>query len=208
MGWFGKLIGSPDRTLLATGIPGRGEITGVSPSGSSMQLGNGLVERNCTFTVNVWIDGVPMYSATVAQRIPELALPQLSTGRAVVAVRVDPKNTSNVAIEFGAEVPEVVLAATSGPGTAAWVLEHGTPIKVVVVQSQNARMKHANGTDVYALTLTVYEGVPVPYQLVVGNGIPPESLQYLFPGSRLHAKLGTEPDAVVIDWVAGPVVAG
>jgi hypothetical protein len=125
------------------------------------------------------------------------------SGGAVLPVRVDPKDHSTVYIDFASELPTVRAPKGEGRGSAAWVLENGKPIKVVLVQSQRAKMTNAAGVDIYALTLTPYEGVDKPYQLVVGNAVPAEALPLLYPGSKLHAKLGDEPDAVVVDWAAG-----
>ena len=204
MGWFGNLIGSTDDTLIQNGILGRGEVTNVDISGMTLQMGNGLVERKCTITLEVFIDGVPKYTATAVQRVQEIALQQLSSN-AVVAVRVDPADHSRVQIDFASQVPEVTVPAGEGHNSAAWVLANGKPIKVVLVQDQLAHMKNAKGDDVHALTLTVYEGVDTPYQIVVGNAVPASALPLLYPGSKLHAKLGDAPNAVVVDWAAGAV---
>ena len=88
MGWLRNLLGSTDDTLLQTGILGRANVIGLQASGMTLQIANGLVERKCTVTLNVMIDGYPPYTATAVQRIQEIYLPQLGTGSAVVAVRV------------------------------------------------------------------------------------------------------------------------
>ncbi len=204
MGWLGNLIGSADDAVIQNGILGRGEITDVQLSGMTLQSGNGLVERKCTITANVYIDTVPMFTATIVQRVQEIVIPQLSSGNAVVAVRVDPADHGRVAIDFNSAVPEVTLArATDTAHSAAWLLENGRPIKVVLVGDQPLGKKNADGIEIYALQLTAYEGVDTPYQLTVGNPVPASALPLLFPGSKLHAKLGDDPNSVVIDWAAG-----
>ena len=202
MGFFGNLIGQADDGILQTGILGRGEVTNVELTGMSMQMGGGIVERKAKITLTVFIDNTPSYQAVAVQRIQEIMLPQLAGG-AVVPVRVDPNDHSTVYLDFASELPTVSVPKGEGHNSAAWVLENGTPIKVVLVQSQPAKMTNAEGVDVYALTLTPYEGVDKPYQLVVGNAVPAEALPLLYPGSKLHAKLGDEPNAVVVDWAAG-----
>ena len=204
MGFFGKLIGATDDTVMQTGLLGRGEVTGVQMSGMTLQSGNGLVERKCTISLKVMLDNVAPYDAVAVQRLQEIVIPQLAGG-AVLAVRVDPNDHSKVFLDFASELPEVTVPKGEGRNSAAWVLENGKPIKVVLVQSQPAKMKNADGVDIYALTLTPYEGVDTPYQLVVGNAVPATALPLLYPGSKLHAKLGDQPDAVVIDWAAGAV---
>jgi hypothetical protein len=204
MGWLGNLIGSADSSVIANGILGRGEITNLTMSGMTLQSGNGLVERKCTISLDVYIDNVPMFPALVIQRVQEITIPQLSSGNAVVAVRVDPNDHSRVAIDFNSAVPEVTLAPTTDTAhSAAYVLANGTPVKVVLVGDQPLGKKNADGIEVYALQLTVYDGVPTPYQLVVGNPVPATALPLLYPGSKLHAKLGDDPNSVVVDWAAG-----
>ena len=78
MGWLGNLIGSADNSVIQNGILGRGEITNLSMSGMTLQMGNGLVERKCTININVYIDNVPMFPAVVTQRVQEITIPQLS----------------------------------------------------------------------------------------------------------------------------------
>jgi hypothetical protein len=204
MGWLGNLIGSTDTSVIANGILGRGEITNLTMSGMTLQSGNGLVERKCTISVNVYIDNVPMFPATVIQRVQEIVIPQLSSGNAVVAVRVDPNDHQKVAVDFNSTVPEVTLARTTDNAhSAAYLLANGVPIKVVLVGDQPLGKKNADGVEMYALQLTVYEGVPTPYQLMVGNPVPATALPLLYPGSKLHAKLGDDPNSVVVDWAAG-----
>jgi hypothetical protein len=204
MGWFGNLIGSADSSVIRNGILGRGEITGLTMSGMTLQTGNGLVERKCTITANVYLDNTPMFVAIIVQRVQEIAIPQLSSGNAVVAVRVDPEDPGRVVIDFDAPVPEVMLArATDTAHSAAYVLANGKPIKVVLVGDQPLGKKNADGVEIYALQLTAYEGVDTPYQLTVGNPVPATALPLLFPGSKLNARLGDDPNSVVVDWAAG-----
>jgi hypothetical protein len=205
MGWLGDLLGSADDGIIENGIPGRGEVIGVDASGMTMQIGNGLVERKCTITLNVMIDGQQPWQAQVSQRIQEVYLPQLTAGGAIVAVKVDPADHSRVAIDFDSPVPEVTLPAGEGPNSAAWILEHGKPITVVLVANTPIGVKNAKGDPVQALTLTVATGVPEPYQIQVGNAVPASALPLVYPGSKLHAKLGDGPNDVVVDWAAGAV---
>lgn len=205
MGWLGNLLGSADGDIIQNGVLGRGEVLAVDASGMTMQIGNGLVERKCTITLNVMLDGQQPYQAQVSQRIQEVHLPQLSSGGAVVAVKVDPADHSRVAIDFDTPVPEVTLPASEGHNSAAWILEHGKPITVVLVANAPIGVKNAKGDPVQALTLTVATGVPEPYQIQVGNAVPASALPLVFPGSKLHAKLGDGPGDVVVDWAAGAV---
>jgi len=204
MGWFGNLIGSADSSVIQDGILGRGEITNLAMSGMALQTGNGLMERECTITANVFIDHTPMFVATIVQRVQEIDIPQLSSGNAVVAVRVDPTDHTTVAIDFASDVPEVALARTTDNADgAAYLLANGKPIEVVLVANQALGKKDSDGVEVYALQLTAYGGVDTPYQLTVGNPVPASALPLLFLGSKLHARLGDNPNAVIVDWAAG-----
>ncbi len=206
---FGSATGTPDRELLQSGLLGRGEIAGFSASGMTVQVGNGLVERKCTMQITVHLDATSPFGATVEQRVPEVYIPQLASGQAVVAVRVDPNDHTRVALDLQSPVPEVTMAPTdpNSHTSAAWVLANGKPITVVLVAFAAIGTKTAKGDDLYALTLTVATGVDTPYQLQVGNGVPATALPQLYPGSKLHAKLGDGPNDVVVDWAAGPVTA-
>ena len=210
MGFFGDLInsanealGGADSELIQNGVLGRGEVLGIDASGMTLQIGNGLVERKCTVTLNVMIDGQQPWQAQVSQRIQEVYIPQLSSGGAVVAVRVDPNDHSKVAIDFNTPVPEVTLPASEGKNSAADILATGKPITVVLVANTPIGVKNAKGDPVHALTLTVAEGVDTPYQIQVGNAVPASALPLVYPGSKLHAKLGAGPNDVVVDWAAG-----
>jgi hypothetical protein len=202
---FRDMTGGVDQELLANGLLGRGEVISVTPSGTTLTVGNGLVERNCAFQLNVMLDGKAPYQAAVSQRVQEINLPQLQQPGVVVAVRVDATNPANVAIDFATQPPEVRLPESTGPGSAAHVLETGKPIVVVLVAEQAIGIKNFKGDPVHALTLTVAEGVDTPYQLQVGNAVPASALPLLYPGSKLHAKLGDGPNDVVVDWAAGAV---
>jgi hypothetical protein len=206
---FGNATGTPDSALLQSGLLGRGEIVGFSASGMTIQMGNNLVERKCTITVQVYLDATPPYQATVEQRVPEVYIPQLSTGQAIVAVRVDPNDHNHIALDLNSPVPEITMAASdpNSHNSAAWILANGKPVTVVLVAFSPVGTKSSKGDEVYALTLTLATGVDTPYQIQVGNGVPATALPLLYPGSKLHAKLGDGPNDVVVDWAAGAVTA-
>jgi hypothetical protein len=149
------------------------------------------------------LDGQQPYQAVASQRIQEIYIPQLSSGGAVVAVRVDPADKTRVQIDFATAPPTVTLPASEGHNSAAWILENGKPVTVVLVANQPLGVKSAKGDDVQALTLTIATGVETPYQVQVGNGVPASALPLLYPGSKLHAKIGEGPNDVVVDWAAG-----
>lgn len=202
---FNDLTGGTDSELLATGILARGEILSMAATGGTVQIMGGLVERTCEFTVRVMMDGQQPYDQMVSQRVPEVNIGQLQQPGVVVAVRVDPANHARIALDFATQPPEVSLPESTGQNSAAWILEHGKPITVVLVADQAMGIKNAKGDPVHALTLTVAEGVPTPYQIQVGNAVPATALPLVYPGSKLHAKLGDGPNDVVVDWAAGAI---
>ena len=201
---FRKFTGGVDQELLTTGLLARGEILGMSLSGTTVTIMNGPIERTCTFQLRLMMDGRQPWEATATQRVQEISIPQLQQPGVVVAVRVNPNNPANVALDFLSEPPVVNLPESTGPGSAKDVLATGTPVTVVLVANQPIGMNNHEGHPVQALTLTVATGVPEPYQVQVGNAVPPFALPLVYPGSKMHAKLGSEPGAIVVDWAAGP----
>ncbi len=205
MRWLTDLIGSPDDALLTNGELARGHILGVSASSMSMSVMNGLAERKCTFTVQVYREGHEPYQTTAVQRVQEIYIPQFASGRAWVAVRVDTANPARIALDFATAPPEVQVVAAEGQPSAASILETGREVDIVLVQAQPLGMKAPTGDDVYLLTVTVIDGTEPPYQTQVGNAVPATSLPVLFPGSRLRARRGQGQGDIVVDWAAGPV---
>src|SRR3954454_2332459 len=202
MGLLSKMTGGPDKKLLATGLLGRGIITDIQPTGTTMEIGNGLVQRVCVFTVEVSLDRQAPYTATCRQRIPEIHLPQVQLGNTTVAVRANPADLTQIALDFATEPPVVTTPGGTGNHSAAEILATGAPGQPVIVQYQPLGKRNPAGVDLYAFLLTVMPPGGDPYQIQVGNPTPPVALPFLFPGSRVPVKIGTIPNAVVIDWEA------
>ncbi len=200
---FTNLVGGVDAELIETGTLARGELLAIRPSGTTVSIMNNLVERTCEFDLSVIMDGQQPFAVTLSQRVQEVMIPQLQQPGVVLAVRVDPNDHSRVAIDFSQQPPSVSLPEVSGPGSAADILANGSPITVVLVANQPIGVTNSKGDPVHALTLTVATGVPTPYQIQVGNAVPASALPLVFPGSKLHAKLGAGPNDVVVDWAAG-----
>ena len=189
MGFLRKLTGGTDTKLLQTGLPGRGVILSVTPSGTTVQMGGGMVERACQFRVQVTLDGRAPYEATCKQRVAEVYIPQFQPGSSVVAVRANPENLAEIAVDFEHEPPTVTMARTEGAVTVADIIATGRPAKGVIIQSQPLGMKNPDGVDMYGFVLTVMPDGEAPYQTQVGNPTPPEALPLLFPGSHVPVKL-------------------
>ncbi len=202
MGLLSKITGGPDKKLLATGLLGRAIIVEVRPTGTTLEIGNGLVERVCVFTVEVSLDHKAPYTAACKQRIPEIHLPRIQPGNTTVAVRANPADLTQIALDFATEPPVVTTPGGSGSLSAAELLATGAPGRAVIVQYAPLGKRNPAGVDLYAFLLTVMPHGGDPYQIRVGNPAPPAALPFLFPGSRVPVKIGTFPNAVAIDWEA------
>ena len=137
MGLLRKLTGGVDKKLLQTGVLGRGLITDLNLTGTTVQTGNGLTERACIFTVEVTLDDTPTFTATCKQRIAEILIPKINPGSSVVAVRVDPEDHNHIALDLHTDPPTVTMAAGSANGSAASVLASGTPGRAVIIASES-----------------------------------------------------------------------
>jgi hypothetical protein len=207
MGLFGKMkqaMGGDDSELMASGQLGRAMVQNVTVKGMTVQYGAMPPEQMCEFDLLVYLDDTPPFSAQVKKRVPQYSIGQFIPGQTVVAVRVDPQDHTRVGIDFSTQPPEVRLAASAAQGSAAELLERGTPCEAVIVEYQALGMKSPTGADMYAFKLSMFvEGEP-PYQIMVGNPVPPEAVALLFPGSRVPAKYDPHgiKEEVVIDWAA------
>jgi hypothetical protein len=199
---FSEMTGGVDTELLQIGQPGRAVIVNVQMSGTTVQMGGALVERVCTFVVEVTLDDVAPYQVQVRQRVPEMWLAQIQPGASVVTARVHPQDRMRVALDFNTPPPTVRLASSGNPNaSAAHILATGTPAKAVIVQNQPLGMTNADGVPVHAFVLTISPQEGMPYQIQVGNPVPPEALPLLYPGSKVPVRVAPDnPNAAVIDW--------
>ncbi|HEX3796755.1 MAG TPA: hypothetical protein VHV57_19840 [Acidimicrobiales bacterium] len=208
MGLLRKLTGGVDKQLLATGLLGQGLITNVQLTGTTIQSGNGLVQRSCIFTVQVSLDSKEPYMATCKQRVAEIQLPQFMAGETLVAVRVNPNDPTDIALDLQTAPPEVTTPAGTGNHSAAELLATGEPAKAVIIEWQPLNKRNPAGVEIYAFSLTVMPSGRDPYQIQVGNPTPPAALPFLFPGSHVPVKIGDIPNAVIIDWEKAAAEAG
>jgi hypothetical protein len=199
---FKQMTGSVDKDLLKNGLLGRGVIVEVQQTNVSTGGDDAFSRPVCVFTVEVTLDNVPAYTATCRQSVPITVLPQFVPGQTVAAVRVNPDNHDEIALDLATEPPEVTIAQGQG-ASAAEVLDRGDPVRAVIVQTQPLGMKNQHGVDVHAFVLTVMRDGQKPYQAKVGNPVPEDAVPLLFNGSNLPAKvLPEEPEGVVIDFKA------
>ncbi len=199
---FKQMTGSVDKDLLKNGLLGRGIIAQIEQTNVSTGGDDAFSRPVCVFTVEVHLDNVPAYTATCRQSVPITVLPQMVPGQTVAAVRVNPDNHDEIALDLATEPPEVTVAQSQG-ASAAEVLERGEPVRAVIVQTQPMGMKNQQGVDIHAFVLTVMRDGAKPYQTKVGNPVPEDAVPLLFNGSNVPAKvLPEEPDGVVIDFKA------
>jgi hypothetical protein len=145
----------------------------VQLTGTTVQTGNGLVQRTCLFTVEVSLDGRAPYTATCKQRLPEIQIPQIQPGNTTVAVRVNPADPAQIALDFSTEPPMVTTPGGVGNHSAAEILATGQPGRAVIVEFQPLGKRNPTGVDLYAYLLTVMPEGRYPYQIQVGNPTPP-----------------------------------
>jgi hypothetical protein len=207
MGLFKKmreLGGGVSKDLMQNGLLGRGIITDIQQTNVSTGV-DFDPSHVCVFTMEVALDNVPRYTATCRQSVKATILPQLASPGTTVAVRVNPTDHSEVAIDLGQAPPEVTLSEQDGKvGSAAQILEEGVPCHAVIVQSQPLGMKNKAGVDMHAFMLTIMREGRSPYQVQVGMPVPPDAVPLIYPGNKVPAKCladGQDHD-VVIDWQA------
>jgi hypothetical protein len=200
MGLLSKITGGADKQLLQTGLLGRGIITDVRMTGTTMRTGNGLVQRVCVFSVEVSLDNQAPYMATCKQRFPEIELARIQPGNTTLAVRVNPDDLTQIVLDLDTDPP--VVTSAGGAGSAAELLATGRPGEAVIIASQPLGKRTKAGIDMYYFRLTVMPPGEQPYQIEVGNPAPPAALPFMYPGSRVPVKIGAGRNDVVIDWEA------
>ncbi len=204
MGFLKKIksmAGGADSELLEKGRLGRGIVVGLELTGAAVTMGVDEY-RVCQVAVQVFLDGEQPYVAQTRQRILEYQIPQFSQGGAVVAVRVDPGDPQNIAIDFQSEAPVVTLGKAPDGG-AERILAGGIPADLVIVANAPLGVRNYLGHEVNLFTLTVSVPGQAPYQVQIGNPVPPAALPLLYPGSKVPGKvMAGEPNSVAIDWDA------
>jgi hypothetical protein len=200
---FKSLTGTVDPDLLTNGLLGRGLITSVEKTGTS--VGSKQDPRPvCLFGVEVTLDNAAPFAAQIRQSVPLADVPQYVPGQTFVAVRVDPADHTRVAMDRSQEPPTVTISEqTTGAPTAASILETGSPVRAVIIQSQSLSAKNPAGVELYALVLTILEDGQPPRQIQAGNPVPEACIPLLYPGSNMPAKaLPGQPNLVAVDWDA------
>jgi hypothetical protein len=96
-------FGHIDKDLIERGILARGRIVECKRTG--MSTGVQIQMIVCNLTIEVELEGQPPYIATCKHPIPIPYLAQAESGQGYVAVRVDPDDPQNIAVDPTADVP-------------------------------------------------------------------------------------------------------
>jgi hypothetical protein len=126
-------------------------------------------------------------------------------GGATVALRVNPDDHSQIALDLASEPPVITVSAGDGDaktGSAAEILDLGVPCRAVIVESSPLGRRNPAGVDLYAFALTILADGRPPYQTKLGRPVPPEAVLLLYPGNNVPAKRlpDREDHFVMIDW--------
>jgi hypothetical protein len=203
LGLFKKLRrfgGTPPLELMENGRLARGVILSIEstplstgPEGASIPI--------CKFLVEVTLDNTPPYEVECRQAISYEALGRLVPKQTMVAVRVDPNDPNEIAIDLNTPPPTVTVQREGGG--AAEVIARGVPVRAVIVAAQPMGMRNSEGVDIHAFVLTVLQDGRAPREARVANPVPPDARPLLVVGANLPAKARPEePEGVVIDWRA------
>jgi hypothetical protein len=199
---FKSMTGSVDKDLLKNGLLGRGTLMEVQQTRVSTGGDDAFSRPVCVFTVEVALDNVPVYTATCRQSVPITVLPRLVPGQTVTAVRVNPDNHDEMALDLATEPPEVVMVPGSGQATAADVLARGNPVRAVIVQTQPLGMEPTGRRHARVHP----DGHARRPEAVPGQGAQPrpeDAVPLLFSGSNLPPKVQPEEaQGACVDWTA------
>ena len=224
-------MGGVDKKLLESGILARGLV--IDCHATAYSTGNTVAGTRQVCKVTVEISGVPgrpSYRATCLFPIPVLYLAQMKTPGATVAVRVDPDDPQDIALDLETSPPPSSIE-TDGPSSQVTaqtdvrsgfaestgpevtnhpsdikgpeILARGVACRVIVVESMPLGQLDSQGMPATGFVLSVFVSGRSPYQVQIGMGVPPEAVPLVFPGANLPAKvLSDRPDLVSIDWPA------
>jgi hypothetical protein len=117
-------FGHIDKDLIERGTLARGRIVECKRTG--MSTGVQIQMIVCNLTIEVELEGHPPYTATCKHPIPIPYLAQAESGQGYVAVRVDPEDPQNIAIDPAADVPgggDTVTTIDASQGVPADIAE-------------------------------------------------------------------------------------
>lgn len=226
MGLFKKArgaLGGVDHHLIETGVLARGNVkdvdmTSMSTGRAEKALGTEVV---CRLTIEVVpLDGSDFYTATCLAPIPQVYLPKLQEHGAAVAVRVNPDDPQDIAVDLAHDVPPAPIVLHSDDGTSEVVqtnkstytydelIRDGRPCTVEVSAVFPLNQLTQAGLPASGLILQVHRDDAAPYQAQIGTHIPDAVVSVVVPGAKLPGRwlpgpgLPTDVNLVTIDFPA------
>lgn len=219
-----RALGIVDTELLANGILARGNVVSVAATGMTIGTDSGAghgAAKVCELLIEViGLEGEDPYQATAVHPIPLIHIPRLQENGAAVAVRVDPADAQNIALDLSSPVPPAPIFVVSDDGTrqkvttsksaftAAEILRDGAPCTIEVLAVIPLNQLTQDGLAATGLILQVHrDGVP-PYQAQIGTHIPDAAVALVAPGATLPGRwvpgVGepTDVNLVTPDWPA------
>jgi len=119
MGLFkraGAAMGHVDHKLIERGLLARGLVTECKRT--AMTTGRQVQSVICDITVEIELEDRPVYTAHTKHPIQMPYLPQFESGQGSVAVRVDPDDPQNIALDLTHDVPPPRAAAAAAAGAS------------------------------------------------------------------------------------------
>jgi hypothetical protein len=226
MGLFKKAkaaVGGVDHHLIETGVLARGnikdvEMTSMSTGRAERGFGTDVV---CKLTVEVVpLDGSDFYTAYCTFPIPQVYLPKINEPGAAVAVRVNPNDPQDIALDLAHDVPPAPIVLHSDDGASEVVqtnkstytyeelIRDGRPCTVEVSAVFPLNQLTQAGLPASGLILQVHRDGAAPYQAQIGTHIPDAVVPVVVPGAQLPGKwlpgpgLPTDVNLVTIDFPA------
>lgn len=219
-----RALGIVDNDLIANGTLARGNVVSVATTGMTTGSDSGSstgASKVCEIVIEVvGLEGEDPYQATAIHPIPLIHIPRLAQEGAAVAVRVDPADPQNIALDLGTPAPPAPVFVVSDDGTrqkvttsasvftAAQILRDGAPCTIEVLALVPLNQLTQDGLLATGLILQVHrDGVP-PYQAQIGTHIPDAATALVVPGATLPGRwvpgVGqpTDVNLVTPDWPA------
>lgn len=178
--------------VLSTGIPAQVTVTSMQSTGTRINH-----DPLLNLTLNVQIEGRPVYQVTVQEVVPMVALGLLQSGRPLAA-RVDPNNLQSVAIDWsGRSAP-----MRAEQGGVARLLATGLSGHAQIVSFEPLPMPPVDGDAVMKFTVQVQvpDGRP-QFSATVGQRVPQAVMGKFAPGTVVPCKVNPQnPSDMVLDF--------
>jgi hypothetical protein len=180
------------QTLLQTGVPATVTILAMQDTGTRINDNPMLA-----LTVNVEVQGRPVYQVMVQEIVPLIGLGMIQPGKQFAA-RVDPANAQSVAIDWsGQSAPPRVEQ-----GGVARLLATGIAGNAQIVSYEPMPMPPVEGDAImkFSVQVQVPDGRPV-YSATFAQRVPPVVMNRFAPGTVVPCKVDPrDPSSLVLDF--------